>query len=96
MCMNPREGWTAEGSNVYVYAVLQALSDAGLVAGCDMTPEAALSKLSYVLAKKEMSQQDKKKVCKHISPPQLPLTLSGSPGCSTNGNLNGLFSVCRC
>lgn len=40
----------------------QALSDAGLVAGCDMTPESALSKLSYVLAKKDLTTQEKKKV----------------------------------
>ncbi|XP_042564549.1 60 kDa lysophospholipase isoform X2 [Clupea harengus] len=50
------------GSVKTSYATGKALSDAGLVAGCDMTPEAALSKLSYVLAKKEMSQQDKKKM----------------------------------
>lgn len=37
--------------------------DAGLIAGGDMTPEAALSKLSYVLAKKDLSLDGKKKVC---------------------------------
>lgn len=36
--------------------------EAGLVAGGDMTPEAALSKLSYVLAKKDISFEAKKKV----------------------------------
>lgn len=36
--------------------------DAGLIAGGDMTPEAALSKLSYVLAKKELDLSAKKKV----------------------------------
>ncbi|KAL2095470.1 hypothetical protein ACEWY4_010189 [Coilia grayii] len=50
------------GSVTTSYATGKALSDAGLVAGCDMTPEAALSKLSYVLAKKDISQQDKKKM----------------------------------
>ncbi len=44
----------------------QVLSDAGLVAGCDMTPEAALSKLSYVLAKQNLSIEEKKKVCKNV------------------------------
>lgn len=41
----------------------QVLIDAGLIAGGDMTPEAALSKLSYVLAKKDLSLDAKKKVC---------------------------------
>ncbi|XP_066536753.1 60 kDa lysophospholipase isoform X2 [Hoplias malabaricus] len=44
------------------YATGKALSDAGLVAGCDMTPEAALSKLSYVLAKNDLTTQEKKKM----------------------------------
>lgn len=42
------------------------LIDAGLIAGGDMTPEAALSKLSYVLAKKDLDLAAKKKVCFHI------------------------------
>lgn len=40
--------------------------DAGLIAGCDMTPEAALSKLSYVLARTELDLQAKKKVGLYI------------------------------
>lgn len=40
----------------------QVLKDAGLIAGGDMTPEAALSKLSYILAKKEFDLETKKKV----------------------------------
>ncbi|XP_067311196.1 60 kDa lysophospholipase isoform X2 [Pseudorasbora parva] len=50
------------GSVTASYATGQALSDAGLVAGCDMTPEAALSKLSYVLAKQHLSTEEKKKM----------------------------------
>ncbi|XP_056332802.1 60 kDa lysophospholipase isoform X3 [Danio aesculapii] len=50
------------GSVTTSYATGQALSDAGLVAGCDMTPEAALSKLSYVLAKQNLSIEEKKKM----------------------------------
>lgn len=45
--------------------------DAGLIAGGDMTPEAALSKLSYVLAKKTLDLQAKKKV--DFSPTYFPL-----------------------
>ncbi|XP_048830707.1 60 kDa lysophospholipase [Brienomyrus brachyistius] len=50
------------GSVITRYATGKALSDAGLVPGCDMTPEAALSKLSYVLAKEELSTQEKRKM----------------------------------
>lgn len=40
----------------------QVLLDAGLIGGADLTPEAALSKLSYVLAKKDLDLVAKKKV----------------------------------
>ncbi|XP_077394400.1 60 kDa lysophospholipase isoform X2 [Festucalex cinctus] len=44
------------------YATGKVLTDAGLIAGGDMTPEAALSKLSYVLAKKDLNLDGKKKM----------------------------------
>lgn len=44
----------------------QVLMDAGLIAGGDMTPEAALSKLSYVLANKKTDLVAKKKVGVYI------------------------------
>uniref|UniRef100_A0A3B4ABL5 asparaginase n=1 Tax=Periophthalmus magnuspinnatus TaxID=409849 RepID=A0A3B4ABL5_9GOBI len=44
------------------YATGKVLIDAGLIAGGDMTPEAALSKLSYVLAKKNLDLEAKKKM----------------------------------
>ncbi|KAJ8399152.1 hypothetical protein AAFF_G00415310 [Aldrovandia affinis] len=50
------------GSVTTSYATGKALSDAGLIAGCDMTPEAALSKLSHVLAKQDLSTQEKRKL----------------------------------
>uniref|UniRef100_A0A8C8C3C6 asparaginase n=1 Tax=Oncorhynchus tshawytscha TaxID=74940 RepID=A0A8C8C3C6_ONCTS len=50
------------GSVTTSYATGKALSDAGLVAGCDMTPEAALCKLSYVLARTDLSIEAKRKV----------------------------------
>lgn len=40
----------------------QALCDVGVVSGSDMTPEAALAKLSYVLSKSEWSHATKKEV----------------------------------
>ncbi|XP_073683262.1 60 kDa lysophospholipase-like [Garra rufa] len=44
------------------YATGQALSKAGVVPGFDMTSEAAFSKLSYVLAKQDLSIEEKKKM----------------------------------
>ncbi|XP_070972873.1 60 kDa lysophospholipase-like isoform X1 [Oncorhynchus clarkii lewisi] len=50
------------GSVTTSYATGKALSDAGLVAGCDMTSEAALCKLSYVLARTDLSIEAKRKM----------------------------------
>ncbi|XP_018583144.1 60 kDa lysophospholipase isoform X1 [Scleropages formosus] len=50
------------GSVTTSYATGKALIDVGLVPGCDMTPEAALSKLSYILAKQDLSMQEKRKM----------------------------------
>jgi len=53
--------------NIIVY-MLQSLLDVGVVAGYDMTSEAALAKLSYVLTK-PWTLQEKKEVrtrAKHI------------------------------
>uniref|UniRef100_A0A674MUJ9 asparaginase n=1 Tax=Takifugu rubripes TaxID=31033 RepID=A0A674MUJ9_TAKRU len=44
------------------YATGKVLIDAGVITGGDMTSEAALSKLCYVLAKKELSLDTKKKL----------------------------------
>ena len=45
-----------------ILVIPQVLMEAGLIVGGDMTPEAALSKLSYVLAKTELDLEAKKKV----------------------------------
>ncbi|XP_039597361.1 60 kDa lysophospholipase [Polypterus senegalus] len=50
------------GSVTESYATGKVLSNAGLIAGCDMTPEAALAKLSYVLGKSHLSVSEKRKM----------------------------------
>uniref|UniRef100_A0A4W5Q405 asparaginase n=1 Tax=Hucho hucho TaxID=62062 RepID=A0A4W5Q405_9TELE len=49
-----------KGSVTTSYATGKVLSDLGLVAGSDMTSEAALCKLSYVLARKEINIEAKR------------------------------------
>lgn len=53
----------AESLKPSIPNISQVLIDAGLITGGDMTPESALSKLSYVLAKKDLDLAAKKKVC---------------------------------
>ncbi|XP_029453916.1 60 kDa lysophospholipase [Rhinatrema bivittatum] len=50
------------GSVSESYATGKALSDVGVIPGFDMTPEAALAKLSYILGKSELDLQEKRKM----------------------------------
>lgn len=51
------------GSVSEIYESGQILSEIGIVGGFDMTPEAALTKLSYVLGKDDWNLETKKLVC---------------------------------
>ncbi|XP_042211232.1 L-asparaginase 1-like isoform X3 [Homarus americanus] len=50
------------GSVDTIYETGEALVEAGVMAGLDMTPEAALTKLSYILAKRDWNFETKKKM----------------------------------
>ncbi|XP_054652296.1 60 kDa lysophospholipase isoform X2 [Dunckerocampus dactyliophorus] len=63
------------------YATGKVLIDAGLIAGGDMTPEAALSKLSYVLAKTEIGLDAKKKMMGQNLRGEMSADLAGAKLC---------------
>ncbi|KAM3918542.1 60 kDa lysophospholipase [Leptodactylus fuscus] len=50
------------GSVTESYATGKALTVVGVIPGCDLTPEAALAKLSYVLGKTHLTQEQKKQM----------------------------------
>ncbi|XP_026159330.1 60 kDa lysophospholipase isoform X4 [Mastacembelus armatus] len=63
------------------YATGKVLMDSGLIAGGDMTPEAALSKLSYVLAKKDVDLDAKKKMMSQNLRGEMSCDLAGAKLC---------------
>lgn len=63
------------------YNTGKVLMDAGLIAGGDMTPEAALSKLSYVLAKKDLDLEAKKKMMAQNLRGEMSADLAGATLC---------------
>jgi len=55
----------SRGTVLPIYAVGKELQEIGVIAGHDMTVEAALMKLSYILSKDEWSLKEKREVCIH-------------------------------
>uniref|UniRef100_F6VF13 asparaginase n=1 Tax=Monodelphis domestica TaxID=13616 RepID=F6VF13_MONDO len=51
-----------QGSVTSDYAAGMAISDIGIISGSDMTSEAALAKLSYVLGREDLTLKDKKEL----------------------------------
>ncbi|XP_069494294.1 60 kDa lysophospholipase [Ambystoma mexicanum] len=66
------------GSVTDSYATGKVLSDAGIIPGGDMTPEAALSKLSYVLGKRHISHQEKRKMLSENLRGEIKVTPTGA------------------
>ncbi|XP_073339369.1 60 kDa lysophospholipase isoform X1 [Pagrus major] len=60
------------------YNTGKVLMDAGLIAGGDMTPEAALSKLSYILAKRDLDLAAKKKMMSQNLRGEMSADLAGA------------------
>nr|XP_033808475.1 60 kDa lysophospholipase isoform X2 [Geotrypetes seraphini] len=67
-----------KGSISESYATGKALSQAGVIPGFDMTPEAALAKLSYILGKSELDSQEKKKMLSENLRGEMKATYTGS------------------
>uniref|UniRef100_A0A8C5ETU2 asparaginase n=1 Tax=Gouania willdenowi TaxID=441366 RepID=A0A8C5ETU2_GOUWI len=74
------------GSVSMSYATGKVLMDAGLIAGCDMTPEAALSKLSYVLAKQDLDLDAKKKMMSENLRGEMAADLAGTKLCLSDSH----------
>ncbi|MEE6493839.1 hypothetical protein FKM82_016951 [Ascaphus truei] len=66
------------GSVTASYATGKALTVVGVIPGCDLTPEAALAKLSYVLGKNHLSQQERKQMLFENLRGEMTVTATGA------------------
>jgi L-asparaginase/Glu-tRNA(Gln) amidotransferase subunit D len=75
----------SHGSVSGIYATGKALLDIGIIPGNDMTPEAALTKMSYVLSKEDLSLDQKRKMMEtNLVGEMTVLSLTGSEKSSKN------------
>ncbi|KAF9514450.1 hypothetical protein BS47DRAFT_1392411 [Hydnum rufescens UP504] len=81
----------SKGSVTATYAAGRSLADGGVVPGADMTPEAALTKLSYLLSKSELSTADVRKLME--IPLRGELTVPVGLSASVPSGLDGVQSV---
>ncbi|KAL8168896.1 UNVERIFIED_CONTAM: hypothetical protein K2H54_023544 [Gekko kuhli] len=66
------------GAVSLVYATGKTLSEVGVIPGGDMTPEAALAKLSYVLGKPQYSLAEKRKMLNENLRGEVTVVLAGN------------------
>uniref|UniRef100_A0A3Q3VKH0 asparaginase n=1 Tax=Mola mola TaxID=94237 RepID=A0A3Q3VKH0_MOLML len=76
------------------YATGQVLIEAGLIAGGDMTPEAALSKLSYVLAKRDLDLDARKKLMSQNLRGEMSSDLAGTRLCLSKSRFIQVIAKC--
>ncbi|XP_035023926.1 60 kDa lysophospholipase isoform X3 [Hippoglossus stenolepis] len=76
------------------YATGKVLMEAGLIVGGDMTPEAALSKLSYVLAKTELDLEAKKKMMGQNQRGEMSVDLVGAKLCLSDSRFIQVIAKC--
>ncbi|XP_074852507.1 60 kDa lysophospholipase [Carettochelys insculpta] len=72
------------GSVAAIYATGQTLTDVGAIPGGDMTPEAALAKLSYILSKHNLSWEEKRKMLSENLRGEMTVVPTGAKICLTD------------
>ena len=84
----------SHGSVSGLYETGKALLDIGIVPGSDITPEAALSKLAYILSKPELSKDEKRRLMEtNLVGEMTVIQFSNSQGLSQGDKLTHAIST---